>query len=121
MKQGAKAIQSKHIMGWTVTENLNLKYLTSFKDRHNTRSPSSPRCCQSSHREKSHKPWPDYVVDKAVIAADPILKLAIYLLVFSGQREGDVVRMRWDDIRDDEILVTQEKTGTRSGYPCTVT
>ena len=37
MKQGAKAIQSKHIMGWTVTENLNLKYLTSFKDRHNKR------------------------------------------------------------------------------------
>jgi integrase len=67
--------------------------------------------------KKSHKPWPGHVIDKAVSAADPVLRLALYLLLFTGQREGDVIRMKWNDIRDDEIMVVQEKTGTKVWIP----
>lgn len=67
--------------------------------------------------KKSHKPWPGHVIDKALIASDPILRLALYLLLHTGQREGDVIRMKWDDIRGDEILVVQEKTGTKVWIP----
>ena len=45
------------------------------------------------------------------------MRLALYLLLFTGQREGDVIRMRWDDIRNDEIMVVQEKTGTKVWIP----
>jgi integrase len=67
--------------------------------------------------KKSHQPWPDHVVDKALTASDVILRLALHLLLYTGQREGDVVRMKWDDIHDDEILVLQEKTGTKVWIP----
>ena len=66
---------------------------------------------------KSHKPWPDEVVDKALTVSDPTLHLALSLLLYTGQREGDVIKMKWTDIRDDEILVEQEKTGTKVWIP----
>jgi integrase len=66
---------------------------------------------------KSHKPWPDHVVDKALTASDAILCLAVSLLLYTGQREGDVIRMKWADIRDDEIFVVQEKTNTKVWIP----
>lgn len=70
------------------------------------------------HTERtSRQPWPDHVVDRALVKADSILRLALYLLLFTGQREGDVIRMKWNDIRDGEILVTQEKTGTKVWIP----
>lgn len=67
--------------------------------------------------KKSHQPWPDHVVNKALVAGDATLRLALNLLLYTGQREGDVIRMKWDDIRDDEILVVQEKTGTKVWIP----
>jgi integrase len=71
--------------------------------------------------KKSHKPWPDEVIDKTLAGSDAILRLAISLLLYSGQREGDVIRMRWDDIRTykgrDEIRVNQEKTGAKIWVP----
>jgi hypothetical protein len=36
--------------------------------------------------KKSHKPWPGHVIDKAVIAADPVLRLALYLLLLPTVR-----------------------------------
>ena len=70
------------------------------------------------HTEKrSHQPWPDQVVDRALSASDPILRLALQLLLSTGQREGDVIRMKWSDIRDDEIFVVQEKTGNKVWIP----
>lgn len=57
------------------------------------------------------------MIEKILSEADPILRLAISLLVFTGQREGDVIRMKWGDIRDDEILVVQEKTGSKVWIP----
>src|SRR5262249_11753251 len=72
--------------------------------------------------KKSREPWPDHVVMKMLAANDPVLRLALHLLLYTGQREGDVIRMKWDDIRecdDDgrEICVVQEKTGTKVWVP----
>ena len=71
---------------------------------------------------KSHEPWPDDVIDKLLAVADAILRLAVYLLLYTGQREGDVVAMKWDDIRaqpdgTQEIFVVQQKTGTKVWIP----
>src|SRR5262245_1321871 len=44
------------------------------------------------------------------------------LLLYTGQREGDVIRMKRDEIRrlddgTDEIFVIQQKTGTKVWIP----
>jgi integrase len=67
--------------------------------------------------KKSREAWPDHVVSKLLASPDPVLRLAVSLLVHTGQREGDVIRMKWADIRDGEIFVVQEKTGTRVWIP----
>jgi len=38
-------------------------------------------------------------------------RLALYLLLYTGQRRSDVVRMGWDDVRDGLLRVRQIKTG----------
>jgi integrase len=64
---------------------------------------------------------PDQVVEQTIANGDAVLKLGLYLLLFTGQREGDVVRMKWEDIRKydgrDEIQVNQEKTGAKIWVP----
>lgn len=40
-------------------------------------------------------------------------RLAISLLLYTAQRCGDVVKMKWDQIRCDLIAVRQEKTDRR--------
>lgn len=44
-------------------------------------------------------------------------RLALELLLGSGQRRGDVVRMGWQHVTGDEIAVRQEKTGTALMIP----
>jgi integrase len=44
-------------------------------------------------------------------------RLAFDLLLFTGQRVGDVAAMRRSDLRDGAIHVTQEKTGTELAIP----
>lgn len=45
-------------------------------------------------------------------------RLALYLLLYTGQRRSDVVRMGWADIQEDGLLsVQQMKTGTRLLIP----
>lgn len=58
-----------------------------------------------------HDPWPDDLVEAALKSDDPVVRLAVHLLYFTGQRIGDVMKMRWGDIRDGRIWVKQTKTG----------
>lgn len=58
-----------------------------------------------------HEPWPDEVIQKAIGAADPVLRLAIALHYYTGQRITDVCKMTWHDIKDGTVRVVQQKTG----------
>jgi integrase len=63
------------------------------------------------HKKKRiTKRWSDETIAKFDAAATPILRLALYLLLYTGQRECDVITMRWDHIRDGMIRVKQRKT-----------
>jgi integrase len=57
-----------------------------------------------------HEPWPDWLIEKALEADDPIVRTGVGLLYFTAQRIGDVTRMRWTDIRDGAIHLETEKT-----------
>lgn len=56
-----------------------------------------------------HEPWPEDLIGDAL--ADGEIGLAVALLYFTGQRIGDVCKMRWADIKDGFIYVCQQKTG----------
>lgn len=58
-----------------------------------------------------YEPWPDDVLDAALACEDREVRLAVHLLYYTGQRIGDVMKMRWGDIRDGHIYVKQQKTG----------
>lgn len=60
--------------------------------------------------------WPDDVLE-AGLAAGGRAGLAIALLLYTGQRIGDVCNMRWADIKGRSIRVTQQKTGKRLTIP----
>ncbi len=44
-------------------------------------------------------------------------RLALALLLYTGQRRGDVIRMGRQHVRDHRLHVTQEKTGVRLAIP----
>ena len=64
-----------------------------------------------------HKAWPEYVVQAALQSPDERVRLATHLLLYTGQRIGDVMAMRWGDIRDGVIQVRQQKTGKELSIP----
>jgi integrase len=45
---------------------------------------------------------------------EPPLRLALYLLLYTGQRGGDVIKMRWADVVGDTILICLEKTNRQN-------
>jgi integrase len=72
------------------------------------------------HLGWSHEPWPDSVIEKFEAEAQPKpnAQLALMLLLYTGQRASDVVRMRWDQYDGEGIAVRQLKTGTPLWIKC---
>lgn len=66
---------------------------------------------------EGYEPWPWKVIEqaKAVLRAD--LWWAVALALYTGQRLGDVLAMRWAHISAGKISVVQEKTGKRLLIP----
>lgn len=65
------------------------------------------------------EPWPAKKVSAFREVADPLPCLLFEMLIGTGQRIGDVLAMRWDDIEDGGIWVDQKKTGTAVYIPFT--
>jgi integrase len=70
------------------------------------------------HKKKRiTKRWSQEIIDKFSLAATPSMRLGLYLLLYTAQRESDVVTMQWDHIQWDAkancnvIRVKQRKTG----------
>lgn len=59
-----------------------------------------------------YEPWPDDLLARALVSEDPLVSLGVSLLYFTAQRIGDVVALRWNDVRDGFAFMRQRKTGT---------
>jgi len=69
-----------------------------------------------------HRPWEDYEVDafREVWSPNTLERVAFEVLLNSGQRGGDVVKMVRQQYRDGWLSVpNQEKTGERVDVPAT--
>lgn len=64
-----------------------------------------------------HEPWPEHILESALMTDNARVKLATHLLFYTGQRIGDVCAMRWSDIRDGRLEVKQQKTGRELSIP----
>jgi integrase len=68
--------------------------------------------------KKEHQPWPDDVLAAFEAHAPGHLRLAVLLLLYTGQRRSDVVKMKWSHFDGDTIDVVQQKTGEPLTIPC---
>lgn len=64
-----------------------------------------------------HEAWPEQLVEAGLQCPHDRTRLAIHLLFFTGQRIGDVCKMRWSDVRGDAIHVLPEKTRRKHKTP----
>lgn len=62
--------------------------------------------------------WPEWLVETAL--QDERVRPIVGLLYFTGQRIGDVLTLRWSDIRAGSIELVQEKTGKPLKIPVAV-
>jgi integrase len=74
------------------------------------------RPCQSNPvkdvellEQGEHEPWPEWLLERALLDKD--VQLPVAILYYTAQRIGDVCRMRWSDIRAGAIELKQQKTG----------
>ncbi len=65
------------------------------------------------------EPWPQEKIEAFRAAADPQTLLVFELLLGTGQRIADVLKMRWDDFDGAGIDVKQNKTGAQLYVPLT--
>lgn len=56
-----------------------------------------------------HEPWPIELLEAALVADDPFVRLAVHLLYYTGQRIGDVTLMQWNNVKRGRVEITQEK------------
>lgn len=64
-----------------------------------------------------HEAWPEHVLEAGLTAKHNRTRLAVHLLYFTGQRIGDVMAMRWSDVKDGKVYVVQQKTGKKLRIP----
>lgn len=64
-----------------------------------------------------HAAWPEHVLEAGLEAEHDRTRLAVHLLYFTGQRIGDVMAMRWSDVKDGKVNVVQQKTGKKLRIP----
>jgi len=63
------------------------------------------------------RPWTAQEVEAFQSTAPEPMCLALALALYTGQRLGDVIKMRWDQIKDGGIAVVQQKTGAKIWVP----
>jgi len=71
------------------------------------------------HKSKGHDTWEEEHIDAFLAHYEPGTRahLAFLLLLYTGQRRGDVVRMGRQHVRNGVLTITQQKTGQEVSIP----
>ena len=64
-----------------------------------------------------HQPWTEAEIEVFRDGAKPEMLWAVELALYTGQRRGDCLAMRWDKVADGLIEVVQEKGGDHLSIP----
>lgn len=122
-----KGIEPKHVLALRDTyaempasANNLLRCLSSMMMWSVPRGWRADNPCREVKRLKGgdgYEPWPWTVINASRKALAPYLWWAVALALYTGQRLGDVLAMKWSDIESGAIWVVQEKTGKRLLIP----
>lgn len=55
--------------------------------------------------------WEEDEVKKVIAAGDRVVSTAVALAFYTGQREADVLKMKWSSIKNGHLILRQGKTG----------
>ncbi len=74
---------------------------------------------RTTYQRKPFATWTDedLAAFEARWPAGSRARLAYALMLYTGQRRGDVIRLGWQHVRNGRVSVTQQKTGTRVTIP----
>lgn len=61
--------------------------------------------------------WTDEHIERFVAVASDELRLALILALWTGQRQGDLLRMAWTNYAGGKLRLRQSKTGARVAIP----
>jgi len=64
-----------------------------------------------------HEPWPPAAIEKFRREAPPEVRWVFEVGLYTGQRQGDILAMRWADIDAGAIHIVQQKTGKEVWVP----
>ena len=70
------------------------------------------------HDGEGHLVWPDEIIEEFDTNCPWHLKFVRMGLHYTGQRGGDVVKMKWTDFDGKRIYVVQQKTGKKLWLKC---
>lgn len=64
----------------------------------------------------------DYLIiyQSAIDHCQPWVSLSMDLAILTGQRSGDIRKLKWDDVHDGFLWIEQEKTGTKIAIPLNI-
>ena len=94
-----------------------LSILFSFAVARGYRQDNPARYVKRLRGGKSFEPWTEAAIERFRAGANPRMVWAMELALFTGQRRGDVLAMRWNHIEDGLIEAAQQKTGERLLIP----
>lgn len=79
--------------------------------------PVNPAAGIKSIKLGEHQPWPDGAVEAFFEKCPPEVGYVFAFGLYTGQRLGDILAMRWGDLDDEGIKVRQQKTGAELWVP----
>lgn len=68
-------------------------------------------------KEGGHKPWTDAQIEAARRHLTGHIRRGVMLMLYTGQRGSDMVRLCWTDVDEDGLRVVQQKTGKEVWCP----
>ena len=126
-----KAIERHHVIKWRDTwakksphnANYRLRILKIVMERAidfgllPTGGNRAKGVSEVKYEKKKRMPWPTEMIDAARENAEPRTRLLFELLLGTGQRIGDVLKMKWSDFDGEAISVRQGKTKANLWIP----
>jgi len=118
--RSVKGIRAAHL--WTMRDNLAdtpgkannylavMRLLMAFAAKHDWRS-DNPAIGIPALKLGEHEPWPADVLERALAAATPMMRLIIISGLCGGVRVGDAIRMQhgWHDGRTMQFFTSKNK------------
>lgn len=117
------ALEPKHVLALrdkyasTPAAENNLTSMLSWSVPRGWRADNPCEHVKKLKGSEPYEPWSWEAIEMLREAAPLEIWWVTALALFTGQRQGDVLQMKWSDVRDGVVSVIQEKTGVRVWIP----